>query len=236
MAKTKSILVVEDEADLANMLSYHLGREGYDCRLASDGRSALAEVHRQLPDLILLDRMLPHVSGDDVAMRLRSDPRSARVPILMLTAKAEDTDELVGFALGADDYVRKPFSVKVLLARVSALLRRGETPRESADVLAAGPIALDRGRHEVTVAGRSLAVTATEFRLLHALMSGRGRVLNRGQLIDAALGAGVAVTDRTIDVHVAALRKKLGPAGRWIQTIRGVGYAFRAPESEPDEA
>jgi two-component system phosphate regulon response regulator PhoB len=228
--------VVEDEADLANTLSYHLQREGYRCRLAGDGQMALAEVQRQSPDLIVLDRMLPRLSGDEVAMRLRSDPRSARIPIIMLTAKAEETDELIGFAVGADDYVRKPFSIKLLLARIQALLRREQSAGQPADMLTAGPIVLDRGRHEAAVAGQPIGLTATEFRLLGALMVARGRVLSRDQLIDAGLGTAAAVTDRAIDVHIAALRKKLGSAGGWIHTVRGVGYAFRAPVADPDKA
>jgi two-component system phosphate regulon response regulator PhoB len=234
MPSSKSILVVEDEADLANTLAYHLKREGFTCRLTADGTTALAEVQRSLPDLIVLDRMLPQISGDEVAKRLRSDPRTAHVPILMLTAKVEETDELIGFALGADDYVHKPFSIKLLLARIQALLRRHETRDEPREALSNGPITLDRSRHEVTVEGRPVALTATEFRLLWALMAARGRVLNRTQLIDAALGVNVAVTDRTIDVHVAALRKKLDAAGDWIQTIRGVGYALRAPSGNAE--
>lgn len=236
MPQSKSILVVEDEADLANMLSYHLTRGGFNCRLAADGQTALAEAQRQPPDLIVLDRMLPRMSGDDVAVSLRRDPRTVRIPIIMLTAKVEESDELVGFALGADDYVRKPFSIKLLLARIQVLLRRGQALGEPAEVLTAGPVMLDRGRHEVTIAGRAVSLTATEFRLLGALMAARGRVLSRDQLIDAALGPGVAVTDRTIDVHVAALRKKLESACHWLHTIRGVGYAFRAPPAEPDKA
>ncbi|MGD8454036.1 MAG: response regulator transcription factor [Phycisphaerae bacterium] len=235
MSTSKSILVVEDEADLANVLTYHLKREGYDCRLAGDGQEALTETQRRLPDVVVLDRMLPKVSGDDVAMRLKSDPRSASVPIIMLTAKAEETDELVGFALGADDYIRKPFSIKLLLARIAAVLRRREATNEPSEVLTGGPITLDRGRHDVTVDGESVALTATEFRLLGALMSARGRVLSREQLIDSVLGFGVAVTHRTIDVHVAALRKKLAAGAGWIQTVRGVGYAFRAPTAELTE-
>lgn len=232
MADSKSILVVEDETDLANLLSYHLRKEGYDCRLATDGQAAVTEVQRRVPDMIILDRMLPKMSGDEVAMRLKSDSRSANIPIIMLTAKAEETDELVGFALGADDYIGKPFSMKLLLARVSAVLRRREAKKEQSEVINSGPLTLDRGRHEATVDGEPVSLTATEFRLLAALMGARGRVLNREQLIDAVLGFGVAVTHRTIDVHIAALRKKLGPAAPWIQTVRGVGYAFRSPPAE----
>ncbi len=236
MPQNKSILVVEDEADLANTLAFHLKRGGFACRLAGDGLTALGEVQRQPPDLIVLDRMLPRLSGDDVAVRLRGDPRTARIPIIMLTAKAEETDELVGFGLGADDYVRKPFSIKALLVRIQALLRRQEATTEPGEVLTEGPLTLDRGRHEAAVAGRPVTVTAMEFRLIWALLSAHGRVLSRDQLIDAAIGPGAGVTDRTIDVHMAAIRKKLDAAGGWVQTVRGVGYAFRAPTPEPDKA
>jgi two-component system phosphate regulon response regulator PhoB len=229
-----SILIVEDETDLADMLCYHLQREGYHCRRAADGQRALAEAQTQPPDLIVLDRMLPKLSGDEVAVRLKRDSRTAGVPIIMLTAKAEDEDELVGFALGADDYIRKPFSVKLLLARVAAVLRREKTAAGEREVVTAGPVVLDHGRHEVVVGGTVLDVTATEFRILAALMNARGRVLSREQLIDEALGRGAPVTNRAMDVHIAALRKKLGPAADCIQTIRGVGYAFRSPDHAAD--
>jgi two-component system phosphate regulon response regulator PhoB len=229
MGSGKTILIVEDESDLADVLSYHLERESYACRRARDGEAALAEIGRSRPDLVVLDRMLPKLSGDEVATRIRRDARTADIPIIMLTAKAEDADELVGFALGADDYIRKPFSVKLLLARIAALLRRGRSAPQDSEVLAAGPVVLDRGRHEATIEGRSIALTATEFRILAALMSAGGRVLDRGRLIDAALGQNVAVTDRTMDVHIAALRKKLGSAAACVQTVRGVGYTFRVP-------
>jgi two-component system phosphate regulon response regulator PhoB len=232
----KSILIVEDEADLADLLAYHLKKEGYVCRVASDGAAAIAEVHHRPPDLVLLDRMLPKTSGDEVALRLKGDPRSDSIPIIMLTAKAEETDELVGFAIGADDYVRKPFSIKLLLARISAVLRRKEAAGEqTGEIISMGPVKLDRGRHEVIVENQHIALTATEFRVLSTLMSARGRVMDRERLIDAVLGFGVAVTHRTIDVHIAALRKKFGMAAGWIQTIRGVGYTFREPPDEPTE-
>ncbi len=227
-----TILIVEDEVDLADLLCYHLEREGYVCRRADDGELALAEALRQPPELIILDRMLPKLSGDEVATRLKRDSRTAAVPIIMLTAKVEDEDELVGFALGADDYVRKPFAVKLLLARVAAVLRRKKTGAAQREVLSVGPITLDHGRHEVRVDGQRLDLTATEFRVLGALMAARGRVLSREQLIDAAIGLGAAVTNRAMDVHIAAVRKKLDDAADCIQTIRGVGYAFRLPEDE----
>lgn len=229
MPQKLSILIVEDEADLAELVRYNLEREGYLCQLAMDGHAALAAIRTQTPDLIVLDRMLPGVSGDDVMTELRREPRTASVPVIMLTAKAEESDELVGFALGADDYITKPFSIKVLLARVAAVFRRATEPETGSAVLTAGPIVLDVERVELTVSGKPVSLTATEFRLLRALMVAGGRVLSRAQLIDAAMGTGIAVTDRTIDVHVTALRRKLGTASEWIQTVRGIGYTCRQP-------
>jgi two-component system phosphate regulon response regulator PhoB len=225
----KSILLVEDEADLAELLTYNLEREGYTCRCARDGAKALAAAHRTPLDLILLDRMLPGVSGDEVAAQLKRDPRTSAIPIIMLTAKAEESDELVGFALGADDYVTKPFSMKLLLARVGAMFRRAESSESPRDVLVEGPIRLDLARHELTVSEIPVVVTATEFRLLKALMAAGGRVLDRSRLIDEVMGSGVIVTTRTVDVHITALRRKLGETAGWIQTVRGVGYTFRPP-------
>ena len=165
---------------------------------------ALAEAGRRPPDLVILDRMLPGLSGDEVARRMKRDSRTVATPIIMLTAKAADEDELVGFALGADDYVRKPFSVKLLLARVAAVLRRQEARDAAYDVLSAGAVVLDRGRHEVRVAGQIVGLTATEFRILGALMAARGRVLTREQLIDLVIGPGAPVTN-------VALATAVGP-------------------------
>jgi two-component system phosphate regulon response regulator PhoB len=225
-----TVLVVEDEADLAEMIRFNLEREGYRARCVLDGRLAMAEVRHELPDLVLLDRMLPGLSGDEVLAQLKRDPATAGIPIIMVTAKAQETDQLVGLAIGADDYITKPFSMRLLLARVHAMLRRADTMVEESDVLALGPIRLDSGRHEVTASGRAVTLTATEFRLLRALLAAQGRVLSRSQLIDAALGENAAVTDRTIDVHITSVRKRLGDAAGWVQTIRGVGYTFREPE------
>lgn len=233
MAAARSVLVVEDEADLAELVRYNLEREGYAARAVLDGRKALTEVKREPPDLIILDRMLPGVSGDDVLAQIKREPRSAAVPILMLTAKAEEADQLVGLAIGADDYVTKPFSMRLLLARVAALFRRTEPASEPAsDSYIIGPVHMDVSRHELRVDGVLVSLTATEFRLLRTLMAGGGRVLSRAQLIDNVLGSGVAVTDRTIDVHITAVRKKLGDAAAWVQTVRGIGYTFRAPDAE----
>ncbi len=229
MRSAKSILIIEDEADLAELLRYNMVSEGYQARCVLSGSAALQDARRNPPDLILLDRMLPGTSGDEVIAQLRREPRTAGIPVIMLTAKAEEADELVGFALGADDYISKPFSIKLLLARVAALLRRGDALEVAPEVIASGPVRLDISRHELTVGDESVPVTATEFRLLRTLMAADGRVLSRGQLIDTVMGTGVAVTDRTIDVHVTALRRKLGDAAGYVQTIRGVGYTFRQP-------
>lgn len=227
----RSILIVEDEEDLAELLQYQLQREGYGCRCVLDGQVALVEIRRELPDLVVLDRMLPGLSGDKLIAELKRDPDTAGIPIIMLTAKAEESDQLIGFALGADDYITKPFSSKVVVARIAAVLRRLDSAESAPEVLSAGPIRLDPERHEISVSGDSTLLTATEFKLLQALMAARGRVLNRSRLIDLVLGTGAAVTDRAIDVHITSLRKKLGAGAAWIQTIRGVGYTVRKPEA-----
>lgn len=226
MAAQRSILVVEDEADLAETIRFNLEREGYEVRVATNGQAGWQEAIRRVPHLVVLDRMLPGMSGDDLLTKLRRDAATASVPVIMLTAKADEADELIGLALGADDYLAKPCSMKLLAARVAAMFRRQEAAQEK-DVLVEGPFRLDTTRYEVTVESQPVPLTATEFRLLKTLMSANGRVLSRDQLINAVMGEDVAVTDRTIDVHVAALRRKVGEGAGWIQTIRGVGYAFR---------
>ncbi len=227
-----TILVVDDEEDIVELVELNLTREGYRVLGCTTGEKALEIAKLKLPNLIVLDLMLPGMDGLEVCRRLKRSPKTAHIPIVMLTAKAEESDVLVGFALGADDYVTKPFSMKVLLAKVGAILRRTEAREPSDETLSVGGIQLDVGRHEVTVNGARVSATATEFRILRTLMTARGRVLNRAQLIEAALGTGVAVTDRTIDVHITVLRKKLGDAAGWIQTVRGVGYTFREPVSD----
>ncbi|MFQ5461487.1 MAG: response regulator [Phycisphaerae bacterium] len=236
MKTPKIILVVEDEADLRELIGFNLEREGFQCRKVADGDEALAAIAKTPPHLVILDRMLPNTSGDEVLARLRRNPQTAAMPVLMLTAKADESDELVGFAMGADDYVTKPFSMKALIARVGAMLRRYRemTPDGGKDPLSSGPVVLDAERHSVTVDGKPIALTATEFRLLKAVMSAGGRLRSREQLIDVALGPNVAVVDRTIDVHIAALRKKLGPAAKWVHTVRGSGYLWRSPSQSSE--
>jgi len=231
----KHILVVEDEKDMAELVRMGLAREGHKVEVAHDGLAARDMIRAHPPDLVLLDIMLPGMSGTELVTELRHDPRTIEVPIVMLTAKSEDSDIIVGLKLGADDYVTKPFSMSVLLARVDALLRRAKAPGAGAgDVVTAGPIRIDTQRHNVEVDGTPLAepLTLTEFRLLVALVAARGRVLSRNQLIDQAIGLDAIVTDRTIDVHMTALRRKLGDARRCIRTVRGVGYRLVAEDDE----
>lgn len=228
MPTNRRVLIVEDERDLAELIALNLERAGFDTRLAHDGRAALASAAESRPDLVLLDVMLPELPGTEVAKRLRLDPSTADIPIILLTARAEEADEVIGLASGADDYVTKPFSLRVLLARIESVLRRTDPDRETRSRLAAGPIELRTDTHRVLVSGEEVHLTLTEFRLLATLIEGAGTVLSRKDLMRRAIGPGVRVTPRTIDVHMTALRKKLGDAGRLIETVRGVGYRLDA--------
>jgi two-component system phosphate regulon response regulator PhoB len=227
-AARAKVLVVEDERSLTEVLAYNLRREGYEVFLAHDGPEGLRKARTHLPDLVILDLMLPGLDGLEVCRELRSTDSTATVPILMLTAKAEETDQVVGFAVGADDYVTKPFSVKVLLQRVKALLRRrADESAGSTEVIEHLGVRIDRARHQAYVEGAPLDLTPTEFRLLECLLRRPGRAFNRAQLMDAAIGEGAVVLERTIDVHVKTLRRKLATKADRIETVRGVGYRFR---------
>ena len=206
------ILVIEDERALTKVLTYNLEREGYEVLVAHDGQEGLRKAQTLLPDLVLLDLMLPVMSGLDVCRELRSGERTRDIPIIMLTAKAEETDQIVGFSMGADDYVTKPFSVKVLMQRIKALQRRIEGGADAADVVEHLGVRIDRVRHRATVHDRELVLTPTEFRLLECMVRQPGRAFTRHQLMDAAIGDGAIVLERTIDVHIKTLRRKLGDA------------------------
>lgn len=236
MAKTK-ILVIEDDRSLAEVLTYNLKQAGYEVILATDGQDGLLQAQVKSPDIVLLDLMLPVIDGLDVCRRLRADNSTKDVLIVMLTAKAEESDELVGFSLGADDYVTKPFSVKVLLERIKALRRRRTTEATSDEIVVRMGVTVDRRRHQVFIDGKAVQLTRSEFRLLDTLIRQPGRVFDRTELIDAALGEDTLVMERTIDVHIRALRRKMGKAADVIETVRGVGYRFRDTElaSELDE-
>ena len=226
--KREKILVVEDEADLREVLSYNLTRDGYRVVTAEGGAEALKRARKDVPDLVLLDLMLPDVDGLEVCRRLKKDPLTGALPIIMVTAKGEESDVVVGLGVGADDYVTKPFSPRELLARVKAVLRRG-APREEAEAarrLVRGPMVVDSDRHEVLLDGAPVRFTATEFRLLHFLALHAGRVFTRDQLMRRVMGEEVILVDRNVDVHVRAIRSKLGAHRDLVETVRGVGYRF----------
>jgi len=232
----KRILIVEDEADMAELVAARLRREGYIVELAADGVEGLKRIRANPPDLALVDIMMPRLSGTDLVTELRQDPRTAAVPTILMTAKGEESDIVVGLRLGADDYVTKPFSMSVLVARVAAVLRRRDAALDvSEHPIRIGPITIDPSRYIVEVDGEPVALTLTEFRLLTALVAARGRVLSRNQLIDQAMGLNTVVTDRTIDVHLTALRRKLGEARTFLQTVRGIGYRM-ATEDRDNES
>ncbi len=220
---------------MADLVSMRLKREGYLVEVAYDGQEGLEKVRSKPPDLAIVDIMLPRLSGTDLVTEMRQDPRTAGVPIIMMTAKGEDSDVVVGLQLGADDYVTKPFSMSVLVARMGAVLRRAAAMNGGKGPLTCGPVTIDPDRHVVEVNGETVSLTLTEFRLLVALVAARGRVLSRNQLIDQAMGINAIVTDRTIDVHLTALRRKLGDARACIQTVRGVGYRMTAEDAEANE-
>ena len=230
------ILIVEDDRSLAEVVAYNLKQAGYEVLVAHDGQDAVTQAQSKSPDLVLLDVMLPVLDGIEVCRRLRADPALRNTLIIMLTARAEETDELVGFAVGADDYVTKPFSVKILLERVKALLRRrSDEPSADDDIVSIHGVSVDRNRYRVTADGEPLSLTRSEFRLLDALIRQPGRVFCRAELIDAALGEDIVVMERTIDVHIRAIRRKLANKADVIETVRGVGYRFRDSTDVPTD-
>ncbi len=220
------ILLIEDERGLTEALTWTFQREGFEVLIARDGQEGLRRAQTLLPDLIILDIMLPGLNGLEVCRELRAGERTREIPIIILSAKAEETDQVVGFSLGADDYVTKPFSPKVLVQRIKALQRRLAGGAEPVDVVEYLNVRIDRVRHRAFVDGRELDLTPTEFRLLECMLRQPGRAFTRHQLMDAAIGEGAIVLERTIDVHIKTLRRKLGTADL-IETVRGVGYRFR---------
>jgi two-component system, OmpR family, phosphate regulon response regulator PhoB len=233
------ILVVDDEPDISALVAYQLARESYRVRTAAGGPEALAAMERELPDLVILDLMLPGMSGLDVLAEIRRREEWRTVPVILLTARREEPDRVEGFRRGADDYVAKPFSPQELVLRVGAVLRRvRQEPPAPAEgrVMKVGPFVMHAAAARAEVDGRDLGLTPTEFRLLETLMERRGRVQSRRQLLEAAWGVTASITTRTVDMHVQRLRSKAGEAADWIETVRGFGYRFRAdppPSSTP---
>jgi two-component system alkaline phosphatase synthesis response regulator PhoP len=224
----ENVLVVDDEADILQLVQYNLAKDGYRVACADSGEAALKTARTQLPDLIILDLMLPGLDGLEVCKRLRADSKTQHIPIIMLTAKGEEADIVTGLELGADDYITKPFSPRVLAARVKTVLRRKTAQVEdNKPVVKIHDLLIHPGRHEVLVRGQRADLTNTEFRILHLLARRPGWVFTRYQIINGVQGEDVAVTDRSVDVHVVSLRRKLAECGDYIETIRGVGYRFR---------
>ena len=221
------VLVIEDEVDLATTLEYNLRAEGFQVRIAHSGRQGLAAAMADpVPDLIVLDLMLPDLAGTEICRRLREQDRTRDVPVIMCTAKGEEIDRVVGFEVGADDYVVKPYSVRELILRIRALLRRSQRIEDEPTVINFGRLKIDRDAHRAWVDKGEVALTALEFRLLHQFLARRGRVQTRDTLLSDVWGIDADVTTRTVDTHVKRLREKLGEAGAYIETLRGVGYRF----------
>ena len=229
------VLVIEDDDEIAGLVAYQLTRARYRVETAADGAAGLSSLHREIPDFVVLDRMLPGLSGDEVLRAIRDEPATRGLPVLMLTAKNEREDRIEGLEMGADDYLTKPFSPRELVLRVDAILRRAQgerlAPASGARVLSAGNLRVNLGSNAVTLAGRRIQLTPTEFRLLKTLMERPGRTQSRRQLLEAAWDADRGMADRnrtrTVDMHVRRLRAKLDEAGDWIETVRGFGYRFR---------
>ncbi|MFQ5862586.1 MAG: response regulator [Candidatus Brocadiales bacterium] len=223
----KDILVIEDEKDLVELIRYNLEKEGFRVMCAYDGEGGLQMARGKHPSLVLLDLMLPRLDGLEVCRRLKQDPKTAGIPIIILSVKDSEADIVTGLELGVDDYVTKPFSPRILTSRVRAVLRRSEREARPKKLIKIDSLVIDTSRHEVSLDGKNIALTITEFRLLHYLAERPGRVLTRDQLMSGVLGEDSVVVDRTIDVHVASLRKKLGKYAPYIVTVRGLGYKLR---------
>jgi two-component system phosphate regulon response regulator PhoB len=225
------VLIVEDERDLSRILTYNFTQAGFDVVAAGDGETALRATREEQFDVVVLDLMLPGMPGTEVCRRLKQNQQTAGIPVVMLTAKGEELDRVVGFELGADDYVVKPFSVRELILRVQAILRRGGAGATAPERLHFGSLRVDRAAHKVWVDDSEIALTAREFKLLTMFYDKRGRVLSRDLVLDEVWGTDTDVTVRNVDTHVKRLREKLGSAGEYVETVRGVGYRFRAEPS-----
>jgi len=227
--KREKVIVIEDEADILEVIEYNLSREGYLVCSAMDGEEALRLIKKENPDIVLLDLMLPGLNGIEVCRRLKGDSMTCQIPVIMVTAKGEESDIVLGLGMGADDYVVKPFSPKELIARVKAVLRRVELKeaQEKNKRIVLDGLTIDAEKHEVCVDDKSIFFTATEFKVLHFLASTPGRVFTRDNLLSKTIGEDAVVIDRNVDVHIQAVRKKLGNYRYLIETIRGVGYRFQ---------
>lgn len=231
----RRILVIDDEPDILKVLKIRLEKQGYEVVTASTGQSGVLACHSRLPDLVILDLMLPDMDGLDVCKKLKSSPSTCHIPVMMLTARTESADEVLGLELGADDYVTKPFDFSVLHSRIKNLIKRShrQTGTDAPAVLKAGPLTLDPAAFKVFVDGKSVLLTTTEFRILHFLMKNAGRMFSRDEVLNGAWKEPVAIGDRAVDVHINGIRTKIRSAASYIETVRGEGYRFRDPQREP---
>jgi DNA-binding response OmpR family regulator len=227
-----TVLVIDDQRDLAEAVERALGLEGFDVIIATDGKSGLSIAREHAPDLVILDLTMPGIDGLEVCRRLRADPKRGRMPILVLSARASEADRVVGLETGADDYVIKPFGARELVARVKALLRRTSAAAPARPIITSGSLKIDLHQHRVTYEKQEVALTAAEFRVLEFLAREPGRVFSRDEVIEGALHSDAAITERTVDAHIAGIRKKLGPGADQIETVRAVGYRFVGENDE----
>lgn len=235
MSQKKRILLVEDEEDIAALIKLQAELSGYKLHVEVDGINGYRAIEREKPDLVILDVMLPGENGLDVCRRIKSHPELKNIPIMIVSAKGEELDIVLGLELGADDYVQKPFSPKVLFSRIKAILRRGKEPEKLAKMVKFSDFILDIERYILRNGDKNIPLTLSEFGILRRLVSNRGKVLTRNQLLDDINNDESFIVDRNIDVHIASLRKKLGPTFDWIETVRGVGYRFREDPSMADK-
>lgn len=235
MSQKKRILLIEDEEDIAALIKLQAELSGYKLHVEVDGINGYRAIEREKPDLVLLDIMLPGENGLDVCRRIKGNPELKNIPIIIVSAKGEELDVVLGLELGADDYVQKPFSPKVLFSRIKAILRRGKEPEKAVKMVKFGDFTLDIERYILRQADKVIPLTLSEFGILRRLVSNRGKVLTRNQLLDDINNDDSFIVDRNIDVHIASLRKKLGPTFDWIETVRGVGYRFREDPSMADK-
>lgn len=225
------ILLIEDEEDIADMIKLQAELSGYKVVIESDGLNGLRAIEREKPDLILLDVMLSGLNGIDVCRKIKKNPNLQHIPVIMISAKSEEIDVVIGLEIGADDYVTKPFSLKVLFSRIRAVLRRGTEEEQPSKTIQFGPFTLDVDNYQLTKNGKQISLTLTEFSILRRLLLSHGKVLSRNQLLDEIPNSDAIIVDRNIDVHIAALRKKLGSSFDGIETVRGIGYRFNPPNN-----
>lgn len=224
----ESVLVIEDDEDIQELVNYNLTKEGYQTTCVTSGEEGLRTAKAKLPNLVVLDLMLPGIDGLEICKLIKADPKTQHIPIVMLTAKGEESDVVTGLELGAEDYITKPFSPKVLVARIRTILRRKAKPAAPEDApVSIHELTIHPGRHEVTAKGKPVELTFTEFKILHLLARRPGWVYTRYQIVNDIRGDDVLVTDRSVDVQIVGLRRKLGPFGKYIETVRGVGYRFK---------